>query len=116
LWETRGYNNRRAAVDDWYSMVALLPHPEPPSKTKRSFLGMGKKKSMAALSSQFARQSLDDVPAEAAPNGAGGLVFGTSLAAGMPMSPLPLEHTQQLLQDLPTLQQIWLTTAEALIL
>lgn len=114
LWETRGYNSRRAAVDDFYSSLTAVPS-EPTSKTKRSFMGMGKKRSMAALSTQFARQSLDDAP-EASPSTDNGLVFGTSLAAGMPMAPLPHHNAQQLLSDLPTLQQIWLTTAEALIL
>ncbi|SPO04210.1 probable F-box protein involved in pathogenicity [Cephalotrichum gorgonifer] len=117
FWETRGYNNRRAAVDEWYSTVSIMP-PEPPPKPKRSFMGMGKKKSMTALRNQFARQSLDDVPPvpELPPHTADGLVFGTSLAAGMPMAPLREDHSRQLLHDLPTLQQIWLTTAEALIL
>ncbi|TDZ28182.1 hypothetical protein CTRI78_v012115 [Colletotrichum trifolii] len=44
------------------------------------------------------------------------LVFNTSLAAGMPMGPLGLEHVRCMLADLPSLQQIWLATAEALIL
>lgn len=119
LWETRGYNSRRIAVDDWYSTLTSIP-PEPASKPKRSFMGMGmgRKKSVSALSTQFARQSLDDVPpVPGVPPATGsGLVFGTSLAAGMPMTPLPHNYARQLLSDLPTLQQIWLTTAEALIL
>src|SRR5690606_36356349 len=53
---------------------------------------------------------------EAAPVGPTSIVFGTSLAAGMPMTVLPPEHARRLLLDLPTLQQIWLVTAEALIL
>lgn len=114
LWETRGYNARRAAVDDFYSSLTSVP-PEPVSKPKRSFMGMGKKKSMAALSTQFARQSLDDAP-EAAPTTDKGLVFGNSLAAGMPMAPLSFKSAEELLSDLPTLHQLWSTTAEALIL
>jgi len=53
------------------------------------------------------------------PNGDGhrhGLIFNTSLAAGMPMSPLPSDSTRYLLPDLPQLQNIWHTTAEAIIL
>lgn len=117
LWETRGYNSRRAAVDDWYSSLTSMP-TEFASKPKRSFMGMGRRKSVAALSTQFARQSLDDPhPMPDVPMTIdGGLVFGSSLAAGMPMSPLPDAYAEQLLADLPTLQQIWLTTAEALIL
>jgi hypothetical protein len=119
LWEVRGYNNRIAAVDDWYQSVTALPPAESPSaKSKRSFMSRGRKKSVAALSSQFARQSLDDVPPlPDVPASMGtDFVFSSSLAKGMPMTPLPLEHVQPLLQDLPTLQQIWLPTAEALIL
>ena len=43
-------------------------------------------------------------------------VFHTSLAADVPMSALSYEDAQKLLDDTPVLQQIWLTTAEALIL
>ncbi|GKT82834.1 F-box protein [Colletotrichum tofieldiae] len=44
------------------------------------------------------------------------LVFNTSLAAGMPMGPLGRDHARYVLADLPSLQEIWLKTAEALIL
>jgi hypothetical protein len=44
------------------------------------------------------------------------LVFNTSLSAGAPMSALSPQQAQALLNDLPVLQQIWLTTAEALVL
>jgi hypothetical protein len=44
------------------------------------------------------------------------LVFNASLAAGPPMGPLSVEHAQLLLPDLPVVQQIWLITAEALLL
>lgn len=43
-------------------------------------------------------------------------IFNTSLAAGAPMSPLSSEQAQAMLSDLPVLQQIWLPTAEAIIL
>jgi hypothetical protein len=116
FWEIKGYNSRRGAVDQWYSSTALLP--EATSKPKRSIKSLGRKRSVAVLSREFERHSLSDVnPAVDAPYGnPGGLVFNTSLAAGMPMSALPPDHAQKILHDLPLLQQIWTTTAEALIL
>ncbi len=46
----------------------------------------------------------------------GSSVFSTSLARGMPMGPLPKDQLRLLVPDLPVLQKLWLTTAEALIL
>jgi hypothetical protein len=45
-----------------------------------------------------------------------GFVFKSSLAAGAPMSPLRYDQAQEILNDLPTLQHIWVVTAEALVL
>ncbi|KIH90422.1 hypothetical protein SPBR_01104 [Sporothrix brasiliensis 5110] len=58
------------------------------------------------------RGSMDDATWERCNN----LVFNTSLADGMPMDLLPREELRLLLSDLPVLQQLWLVTAEALIL
>lgn len=115
FWEIGGYNSRRGAVDQWYS--SLTTHPEPVSKPKRSIITIGRKKSMAALKKDASRHAMSNpLPPFEATASMSSFVFGTSLAAGMPMSSLPQASAQQLLYDLPTLQQIWLLTAEALIL
>ena len=44
------------------------------------------------------------------------LVFHSSLAAGPPMSPLSRQHLQLILPDLQHLSNIWIHTAEALLL
>ncbi|TLS23282.1 uncharacterized protein PpBr36_05934 [Pyricularia pennisetigena] len=122
FWEVKGYNTRRTVVDNWYKSVSQPTAPEPTisSKTKRSLMGLGRKKSMAAIpkdnkpsegSSAATRGSID--------SGYGNVnnpIFTTSLAEGMPMATLPWEHLQMLVPDLPPLQQMWLHTAEALIL
>lgn len=116
FWEIGGYNSRRGAVDHWYSSVTFMP--EPPTKPKRSIMGIGRKKSMAALKKDAARHIAHPPPvvADIPLLDTSSFVFGTSLAAGMPMALLPADHGRQLLHDLPALQQIWLMTAEALIL
>ncbi|PKS11846.1 hypothetical protein jhhlp_001140 [Lomentospora prolificans] len=116
FWEIGGYNSRRGAVDQWYSSLSATP--DPPPKPKRSIINIGRKKSMAALrkepTSQYA--SAPPMPMDTTPANAASFVFNTSLAAGMPMGPMSPDQAAQLLQDLPALQQIWLVTAEALIL
>ena len=57
--------------------------------------------------------SVDELPFAASDSG---LVFNTSLSAGMPMDMLGCDNVRRLLPDLPALQSIWSTTAEALIL
>jgi len=116
FWEIGGYNSRRGAVDHWYSSVALTP--EPPTKPKRSIMGIGRKKSMAALKNSAMRHANNPPlpPLDPALINSTNFVFGTSLAAGMPMASLAPDHARQLLPDLPTLQHIWLLTAETLIL
>jgi hypothetical protein len=144
FWEIKGYNSRRAQVDSWY--WALTKEPIPESKPKRSLMTLGRKKSMAAIkhatTAESCATSLNGVgwadPGmtnrhDGNGNGNGnvngfkhtnghasghghGLIFNTSLAAGMPMSPLSADSTRYLLPDLPQLQSIWLTTAEAMIL
>lgn len=117
FWEVKGYNFRRAAVDTWYSSIV-----EPESKKRRGLMGLGRKKSNVAIGKQAAhdaaqvhRSSWDAVSPNPNSN-ADNFVFNTSLAAGMPMDSLSKPQLNALLSDLPTLQQIWLTTAEALIL
>jgi hypothetical protein len=121
FWEISGYNSRRSAVDAWYSSITFAP--DLPTRPKRSIMGIGRKKSMATLKKDGFRgmsSAAHPVPPVPLPLMATmstkSFVFGTSLAAGMPMVSLPLEQTRQLLLDLPSLQQIWMVTAEALIL
>ncbi|KAI1807341.1 hypothetical protein F4811DRAFT_12519 [Daldinia bambusicola] len=127
FWEIKGYNSRRGAVDSWYNSVLREP-VEVGTKARRGFRGLTRKKSSAG-ESDFPR------PGEPYVNGRGrqgsdagrrgsdasmitweNLVYNTSLAEGMPMGELSREQLKMLLPDLPTLQQIWLPTAEALIL
>ncbi|KZL65088.1 F-box protein [Colletotrichum tofieldiae] len=123
LWEIKGYNSRRGAVDVWYNSIAKdLTEPTP--KQRRGIMGLGRKKSTLSVKEpsksqqegfparRGSRTSLEDPvdPYDA------NLVFNTSLAAGMPMGPLGRDHARYVLADLPSLQEIWLKTAEALIL
>ncbi|KAF3061713.1 hypothetical protein GL218_03893 [Daldinia childiae] len=127
FWEIKGYNSRRGAVDSWYSSVLREPM-EVALKTRRGFRGLTRKKSSAS-EADFTRSG------EPCVNGRGrqgsdvgrrgsdasmitweNLVFNTSLAEGMPMGELSREQLKILLPDLPNLQDIWLPTAEALIL
>ncbi|KAI4870477.1 hypothetical protein F4820DRAFT_258000 [Hypoxylon rubiginosum] len=128
FWEIKGYNLRRGAVDTWVHSVWKEP-TEPVPKPRRGFMGLTRKKS-SANESDFGRSG------EAQWNGRGrqgseagrrgsdasmashweNLVFNTSLAEGMPMGELSREQIKMLLPDLPTLQEIWAPTAEALIL
>ncbi|KAF9869427.1 F-box domain-containing protein [Colletotrichum karsti] len=124
LWEIKGYSSRRGAVDDWYNEVAKDPVEQPAQKQRRGLMGLGRKKSFLSVKDSAKstpqggfptrhtpRASLDDT-ADHSDN----LVFNTSLAAGMPMGSLGRDDARRILSDLPSLQQIWLTTAEALIM
>lgn len=115
FWEVKGYNVRRLAVDAWYNSIV-----EPETKKRRGLMGLGRKKSSIAIGKQAAvdgaqvnRSSWDGT----APNpNANNFIFNTSLSAGMPMGTLNKEQLNSLLTDMPTLHQIWSTTAEAVIL
>ena len=132
FWETKRYNIRRAAVDTWYGIVTRSP-VEPAPKSKMSLIThLGWKKSSSAA------HPVEVPPAEAPAHDAtscnewfcvkpscqsarrrhstDNLVFHSSLAAGPPMSPLPRDQLQLLLPDLQHLSNIWIHTAEALIL
>ncbi|EGY21558.1 Frp1 [Verticillium dahliae VdLs.17] len=124
LWEIKGYNSRRGAVDSWYNDITTPP-PEPTSKPRRGLRALGRKKSNACVK-DAPRSSIEGRDARRGSGGSfedvslstpeSGLVFNTSLSAGMPMEMLGHDNVRRLLPDLPNLQQIWLTTAEALIL
>jgi hypothetical protein len=121
IWEVKGYNARRAAVDAWYASVAKETTEPPETKKRRGMLGLKRKKSSLAL----AKTTTND--AGTAPRGSDtasvaqgkqpeSLVFRTSLAAGMPMGSLTKEESKMLMPDLPRLRKIWSETAEAMIL
>lgn len=131
LWEIKGYNNRRSAVDQWHNSLAKdsTDHATGriPVKSRLGLKGFSRKKSFgcdrptnrSSLSDGLGRIRSPSVSIDAT-NMDGGYdlnwIFHTSLAADAPMSPLSHHDAQILLNDLPVLQQIWLTTAEALIL
>ncbi|KAI2616554.1 hypothetical protein GGR54DRAFT_631684 [Hypoxylon sp. NC1633] len=128
FWEIKGYNLRRGAIDSWYNSVLKEP-AESLAKPRRGFMGLARKKSSMGegdfhksgeaqagsrgrQGSDAGRRGSDASMASSWEN----LIFNTSLAEGMPMGELSRDQLKMLLPDLPTLQQIWAPTAEALIL
>ncbi|UNI15229.1 hypothetical protein JDV02_001783 [Purpureocillium takamizusanense] len=127
LWEIKGYNSRRAAVDSWYHGLTKDYGADAPSKSRLGLKGFSRKKSTSgdrpvgrfsfSEGTSKVRSPTGSIDATNAgcyfdPN----WVFNTSLSADVPMAQLGKEKAQSLLNDLPVLQQIWLTTAEATIL
>ncbi|CEJ93348.1 hypothetical protein VHEMI08941 [[Torrubiella] hemipterigena] len=139
LWEIKGYNSRRAAVDTWYSNLTkdkdvvmetvspITSHtaqpPQRQNSTKSRFMPFSRKRSMSSDHRPH-RGSFSESFRVRSPFGSmdatnyfeHDLIFNTSLAADAPMAPLDSDAAASLLKDLPVLQQIWLTTAEALVL
>jgi hypothetical protein len=125
IWEVKGYNTRRLAVDTWWNSVTKEPI-DVETKKRRGVLGLGRKKSSAAVGKapatdfNFGQRGSWDGSAvnghAGSANTATGFVFNTSLAAGMPMEIPTRDQLKVLLSDLPVLQKIWLETAEATIL
>lgn len=122
FWEVKGYNARIGVVDNWYQSITKEPvDSSSGSKPRRGFMGLGRKKSTvdfreattSSSSHQGRERGSSDVRSTRRNSG---LVFNTSLAAGMPMGPLSRDSLRLILADLPILQRFWLTTAEALIL
>jgi hypothetical protein len=122
IWEVKGYNTRRATVDNWYNSItrdAVEPEPEAAAepKKRRGLLGLKRKKSMAVLGKAPVTEPARTNDASIRNGEAGqSFVFNTSLATGMPMGPLPKDQLKALLPDLPVLQKIWAETAETMIL
>ncbi|KAI1209474.1 uncharacterized protein F4807DRAFT_94699 [Annulohypoxylon truncatum] len=130
FWEIKGYNSRRGAVDSWYNSVMKEPPlMEPATKTRRGFMGITRKKSSAGEEqfTKFGEAHAGGRGRQGSESGRRGsdvsmvnswesLVFHSSLGEGMPMRELSREQLRILVPDLPTLQQLWLPTAEALIL
>ena len=112
FWEVRGYNLRRDKVDKWYANIARMP-AEPVQRRrgflnrKKSFMPETLKNTKTVDPEKHARclwgPTLEKFPLQ------------SSLTKGMPMGPLSREQLQTLVPDLPELKQIWLVTAEALI-
>ena len=118
IWEVKGHNTRRAAVDNWYTAITRDP-VEPEPKKRRGVLSLKRKKSALALGRSGASDSSNNQsrPSDVNNlNGEQGFVFATSLSAGMPMGSLTKDQLKMLLPDLPVLQKIWMETAEAMIL
>ncbi|EMT66742.1 hypothetical protein IWW34DRAFT_170153 [Fusarium oxysporum f. sp. albedinis] len=118
LWEIKGYNSRRGAVDTWFNALTkeAPPTEQSTSKPKRGLFGRKKSTSEARSSGTALNKVRSSGSIDGNMDWEANLVFNTSLSAGAPMSPLTSQQAQALLSDLPVLQQIWLTTAEALIL
>ncbi|KAF7551717.1 hypothetical protein G7046_g7638 [Stylonectria norvegica] len=122
LWEIKGYNTRRGAVDTFMNSITKdqsLPESAP-TKPRRGLFG--RKKSTAAETNKASvTEGLQKVRSSGSIDATNmgfdiGSVFNTSLAAGAPMSRPERQQAQAILNDLPVLQQIWLVTAEAMIL
>ncbi|KAK4197739.1 hypothetical protein QBC40DRAFT_332972 [Triangularia verruculosa] len=115
IWEVKGYNARRAAVDAWYEST-LHEQPaelQPEPKKRRGMLGLKRKKSSFNVGKTHEPHQEMSVARGKQPDS---LVFHTSLAAGMPMAALSKDEARLLAPDLPILQRIWLETAETMIL
>ena len=125
FWVVRGYNDRVASMDTWHTSIikqANEASPLPP-KQRKGFMNLGRKKSMAFA--EVRKRSRDDGVKLGSDEDQGirmpldveqKLVLSTSLSAGVPMGPLTTEYLRTILLDLPSLQEMWRTTAEALIL
>ncbi|PHH61300.1 hypothetical protein CDD81_530 [Ophiocordyceps australis] len=132
LWETKGYNSRRTAVDTWYNGLVKELAAETPPPVAKSRLGLkafgrskktavnGDKASPRGMASEKVKSPSFAPPDTPTVDGDAGLdgswIFHTSLAADLPMAPLASDAANLVLGDLPVLQQIWLATAEATIL
>ncbi|TVY20546.1 hypothetical protein LARI1_G001589, partial [Lachnellula arida] len=131
FWEMKGYNIRRAAVDTWYGFVTRSP-VEVPTKSKmgtKIISHLGRKKHQQAEVATSETAAHHDVTccnewfcvkpscvSARRRHSTDNLVFYNSLAAGPPMAPLSKETLRHILPDLPHLSNIWMHTAEALIL
>lgn len=130
FWETKGYNARRAAVDTWYGFVTRTPVEEAPKSKMSLITHLGRKKKAVKEESTVVEAGAphDAVscnewycvkPACQAArrrHSTDNLVYYSSLSTGPPMSPLSREQLRMIVPDLPHLSNMWVHTAEALIL
>ena len=130
FWETKGYNARRAAVDAWYGFITRTPVEAAPKSKMSRITHLGRKKSAPK---DEGPSYTDPKPHESTScnewfcvkpacqaarrrHSTDNLVFHSSLTAGPPMSPLTRDQLRLVLPDLMHLSNIWMHTAEALIL
>ncbi|KAJ0121722.1 F-box domain-containing protein [Diaporthe amygdali] len=131
LWEVRGYNTRRGAVDTWYNNIQearespKTPEASKETKSRRGIMSLGRRKSNWQVRDASRADEMPELPNRGSLEHTAtrrstvtqpSLVFHTSLAAGMPMDWLEQDQYKLLLPDLPVLQKLWLSTAEAMIL
>lgn len=121
IWEVKGYNTRRLAVDTWYnSIIREVAEPEPSKKRRGIMGGLKRKKSSLTVGKTNGIMSDSNYGSNDSNVAKGkqpeSLVFHTSLAAGMPMGSMGKEELKTIFADLPVLQRIWSDTAEAMIL
>lgn len=136
FFETKGYNIRRGSVDTWYELVTRNPvtvEPVTALKSKMSKLHIGRKKKEVSVAESSSSQVLGsghdpattclewycvkpDCQAARKRHSTDNLVFHSSLSAGPPMKPLSRAQLQLVLPDLQHLSNIWIHTAEAMIL
>jgi hypothetical protein len=122
-------DDRRSAVDDWYSSVFQRPINYTP-ETHRWHLAFGQKTKRPSSSGvddprNTASTFLSSRPRTAHGNfqensrdikGKGKQKADPSSLSGLFSESLSPEHARSFLQDLPALEQIWIPTAEALLL
>ncbi|KEY67460.1 hypothetical protein S7711_02380 [Stachybotrys chartarum IBT 7711] len=126
LWEIKGYNSRRGAVDVWFNSLTKEGANEPLTKQRRGLMNFGRKKSTTggdndthshhAHEGIFRRSSASSAYSNHLGSDENSWIFNTSLSAGAPMSPLSHDQARDILKDLPVLQHIWVVTAEAMVL
>lgn len=129
FWETKGYNARRAAVDTWYGLVTRTPVEEPPKSKMSRITLLGRKKKNVKEEAEASETAPHDstscnewfcvkpaCQASRRRHSTDNLVFYSSLSAGPPMAPLSRDQLRLIIPDLQHLSNIWVHTAEALIL
>ncbi|KAF7915584.1 hypothetical protein BELL_0305g00010 [Botrytis elliptica] len=135
FWLTKGYNARRAAVDQWYGSLQSCRFPivEPSTAAPKSkmskFTHLGRKKAPQPMahsppdtsghdSSGCSEWFCDKSTCIASKRNLSdeSLVWRTSLSQGPPMRPLGREVLGLLVEGVPDLHELWAKTAEALIL
>jgi hypothetical protein len=130
FWTIEDYDARRTAVDTWYKLLTERPDKftAKPQKSKRGLLSLsrlGGKNTPGSFTGQS--DSTGDekqwcgqwycVKPDCTPhNSVHDPIPNTSLSAGPPMSPLTKAELELFLPDLPHLSNIWIHTAEAVIL
>ncbi|KAH8752094.1 hypothetical protein BGZ57DRAFT_912926 [Hyaloscypha finlandica] len=128
--EIENYDARRTAVANWYASISqeLIGSI---SQSRRWTKYLGQKQSKQASSNATvedmgnAASTSEDIQHLSSRRNNGDEVGANSdsnqnnnpkTLTAMPMSPLSVEHARLLIPDLPALEQIWVPTAEALLL